>query len=624
MIADSRVERLTVAQGLRENTLKEAFVDREGNLWLGGISQGLGKLPDVHVVKFPIQDINPPYQYAIGAADRTNHLWVVARSGLWELWYGDDGSWHQAVHREMEGRGDAPPFPVFDIDMGSSKEVRPFSLFCRCDSTLWVVFSNGQIVSYAIHPSGHTPSRLEPRRILRTGVDVPREFPKSMIMDHRGLLWYSAGTEIFLLDPARDVPLLRRYREAPPGLGRNYARVLFEDRSGNIWAGFYTGGARRLAADSLLEGQFRRVPTPDGFSSDGVTAISQDSLGRVWVGTEERGALLYGAGLPERLSAPGGLASNTVLSVAVEPQGRIWIGSPLGISYSEQPGPRAVIQPSIFRGEYAVQAGVMPNGMLWFAGRSGVIIYDGKSDTSAAPAPKVCITSFQVNGAGREPGPEQSLAYDENTCTIGFVAPTFRDPALIRYQYRLRGIDTVWSAAQEQSGVTFAALPPGEYTFEVRTAVVGTAAPSEPTALQISIVPPFWKRSWFTVLAWLTLATVVGGTVRYFEKRKVLARLRALEVQQALDHERLRISQDMHDEVGSALSEIMMLSQLAQNKPEGTGTYIRDISERAAEVIDNVGEIVWAMNPRNDTLDNLIAHVRRHAVQYLNTAGLHC
>ncbi len=91
-----------------------------------------------------------------------------------------------------------------------------------------------------------------------------------------------------------------------------------------------------------------------------------------------------------------------------------------------------------------------------------------------------------------------------------------------------------------------------------------------------------------------------------------------------MDRERIRISQDMHDEVGSSLSEIAILSELARKKPEGAERQMQEMSKKSAEVIDNVSEIVWAMNPQNDTLDNFIGYVRRYAVKYLSLAGIRC
>jgi signal transduction histidine kinase len=144
-------------------------------------------------------------------------------------------------------------------------------------------------------------------------------------------------------------------------------------------------------------------------------------------------------------------------------------------------------------------------------------------------------------------------------------------------------------------------------------------------AIKISIVPPFWKTWWFTSLFWVTLVIALGGTIRYIEIRRLRERLRALEKQQALERERLRISQDMHDEVGASLTEITILSELAQKilPPEKEAeNQLRKISERAREVIDNIGEIIWAINPEHDRLDDLSAYLRQYAGRYLMMASL--
>ena len=112
--------------------------------------------------------------------------------------------------------------------------------------------------------------------------------------------------------------------------------------------------------------------------------------------------------------------------------------------------------------------------------------------------------------------------------------------------------------------------------------------------------------------------------IRYVEMRKLKRRIERLEQERALERERARISQDMHDEVGATLTEIAILSELAKKKPEEAGKQVQQISDRAAEVIDNIGEIVWALNPKNDSLDNVIAHIRRHAVEYLKLTSIQC
>jgi signal transduction histidine kinase len=144
------------------------------------------------------------------------------------------------------------------------------------------------------------------------------------------------------------------------------------------------------------------------------------------------------------------------------------------------------------------------------------------------------------------------------------------------------------------------------------------------TSLAVIITPPWWKTTWFSIGLWATALLSLGGTIRYVERRKLKKRIAELEKERAVARERARISQDMHDEVGSSLSEIAILSELAKKRPDEAGGHVEEISERTAELIDNVSEIVWAMNPKNDTLDNLVAHLRRHSVKYMSLAEIHC
>lgn len=617
------IEHFTTRNGLAENTLKDAFVDREGNLWLGGISQGVVKLTDDRILRFPLDGINPPYQFSIAASDRNDHLWVIGSMRLWEIWRAGDGSWRRYEHRGPPGAGPAPPFQVYDTH-ATDTEAHPYAVFCASAETLWVVFSNAQIVGYRIESGDVHPSHLRRIRVLRAGIEVPHVFPKAMIVDRRGFIWYSCGSSILQIDPRKEHPLVRAFTEVPMWPGRNYARVLYEDGAGNIWAGFFLGGVMRLPREAVPSGAFRPVPAPDGGPGDAITAIAQDPAGRVLIGTEGRGMIIVEGGDVRRAMVPQGLPSNTILSIVTGSDTRTWLGTSVGICTMEHADPGTAIQPARFKGEMAVASGRTRNGLLWFATRSGVLLYDLRREGSPLPSPLVSIVSFRVNGKGRDIRDDVHLSPTENTCTIGFVAPTFRDPGLIRYSYRLLGSDTGWSPPQSHTEVTFASLPPDSYEFNVRAIVAGSATVSNVALVRFTIVPPIWKRWWFAVLAWSLAFLVIAAIVRYVEKKKLMARVHALELQQVLDRERLRVSQDMHDEVGSALTEIVVLSQMARRRPEATGMYVNEIGDRAAEVIDTVSEIVWAMNPRNDSLENVIAHCRRHAVKYLSATEIRC
>jgi signal transduction histidine kinase len=216
------------------------------------------------------------------------------------------------------------------------------------------------------------------------------------------------------------------------------------------------------------------------------------------------------------------------------------------------------------------------------------------------------------------------LSYGDNFVSFEFAALSYLSPERNQYAYKMEGVDKDWVYSGTRRYAAYPHLEPGEYVFRVKGSNNDGLWNEEGTSIAISITPPFWMAWWFRTMGFIALLVSVGGSIRYVEMKRLKKRIEELEHERALERERARISQDMHDEVGSSLSEIAILSELAKNTPAESAVRVQEISDLASEVIDNVSEIVWAMNPRNDTLDNLVAHIRRHAVKYLSLAQIQC
>ena len=138
----------------------------------------------------------------------------------------------------------------------------------------------------------------------------------------------------------------------------------------------------------------------------------------------------------------------------------------------------------------------------------------------------------------------------------------------------------------------------------------------------------FMSRWWWAILIVLAFAIVVGIVIRYIELTRIKTKMQILEHQQALEHERLRIARDMHDEVGASLTEISILCELINknlsNMDVETARLVRQISAKSRKVIDNIGEIIWAINPVNDGLENVVAYIRRFIGNYLREVPIEC
>jgi signal transduction histidine kinase len=156
--------------------------------------------------------------------------------------------------------------------------------------------------------------------------------------------------------------------------------------------------------------------------------------------------------------------------------------------------------------------------------------------------------------------------------------------------------------------VTYTELPPGFYRFRVNELNLGGIPGEAEASLAFEVPLSFWKTSWFWGLAVLLCFSVGVGSYRYVAWQHMRRELARLESQRALEHERVRIARDIHDDLGARVTQISLLSGLAQSDPTLTEKARSDfnaISGMARDLVSALYETVWAVNPENDNLDAL-------------------
>jgi signal transduction histidine kinase len=142
------------------------------------------------------------------------------------------------------------------------------------------------------------------------------------------------------------------------------------------------------------------------------------------------------------------------------------------------------------------------------------------------------------------------------------------------------------------------------------------------------VVPtPLYFQTWAICLYGLTAVALVAGIVRLVSHRRLRFRLARLEQLQSLERERMRIARDMHDEMGSKLTKISFLSEHAHLESDGSGPLagkIESIAQTSRELLKTMDEIVWAVNPHNDTLENLVSYLSHYATEYFQNTNIEC
>ena len=262
------------------------------------------------------------------------------------------------------------------------------------------------------------------------------------------------------------------------------------------------------------------------------------------------------------------------------------------------------------------------NGLLSF-------FTDKKNDISYPPL--VQFTNIYINDAlsGFVPNPGQikkiSLSHQQNTFSFEFSPITFQHADECSFEYKLDGYDESWIKNGHARYTRYSKIPPGNYVFNLHIIDAnGRISPFTKT-LDIHIAKAFWQTHLFIILAIAALLTLSWLIMRWQFTRKIRKHAYEFEKQQAVEKERTRIATDMHDDLGAGLSRIKFLSEIIGIKKHQRQPIEEDISmirKYAHEMIDKMGEIVWALNEKNDSLSDLLGYTRAYAVEYLHENGL--
>lgn len=559
------------------------ILDREENVWIGTTGDGLLKLADQQVLYIPLGQVSSNSFNLAATTDSSGHIWILTYTGLWEVYRSNSGEWKK--HRHIS-------------------ESRSSGILVDHEGRLWELEVPRNLYHvYAITTRQNAPSIL--RRIgsisARTFGRVNPGYTFTLSDKNRG--WFAVDPVGLMEVDIQSGRVLRRFKPSE-GLFDDKLRALLADREGNIWSGTWTAGLNVLhpGVDT-----FRAVKEFPGLPGSGVRSLHQDREGAVWIGTRYNGLVRFKGGTFTGLSVKDGLLSNAIWCIAETDQ-RIWCGTDVGMESVSKATGMLLPRKNDLIGQRVFACGAYRNEYVWAVlANSLVIIQDPETPSRGVPPP-VYIKSFSVHGTVIPPEAPHKFSHDENSATIEYVGLSFRNERAVRYQYRMFGADSAWTAPSKQQSVTFASLTPGTYMFEVRAISADGVTSTTPASIRFVIIPPIWQRWWFVALTLLSLALVLFLLYRY-------------RVARLLEMERLRtrIAADLHDDVGTNLSSIMLASQIIERElplRSAERRHLAELRTRAGLTQDMLKDIVWLLNPHNDTMGDFILKLkeitRRH------------
>ncbi|MEW6366150.1 MAG: two-component regulator propeller domain-containing protein [Acidobacteriota bacterium] len=449
------------------------------------------------------------------------------------------------------------------------------------------------------------------------GEDVFRLFE-----DSRGDLWISCITKLVavLTRWERSTGIFHRY-QTTDGVPFSAPTAFCEDRHGSLWIGFYDGGVARYC-----DGKFTFFTSSDGIPAGFVWCLLTDHVGRLWVGGDRGGLGRIDdptAWRPSvvRYTLDQGLASNAARAITEDRWGRIYVGSGRGLDCLD-PKTGSVRH-------YTTADGLANNavstlfcdhdGRIWAGTLQGLSVLDPSPPSPESP-PECLITGIRIGGIPHpicdlgEPS-VSGIRTQSSDFQIEFVGFCHMLGVRMRYQYRLQGADGTWSSPTDVRTVNYAHLAPGSYQFEVKTLTSTGISSFKPATVSFLILPPIWRRWWFLGAVGLLVAGGAYGAHRYrLDRLKELLGVRD------------RIATDLHDEVGSSLARIAVLSEVVQRSlggthPESLGL-LSSIADNARSLLDSMSDVVWAVDPKMDDMGSLIARIRSFVSDVLDARSV--
>jgi len=590
------------------------FRDRAGTTWFG-TEKGLSRL-DPYRQQFPLRSPLPQTFQAQAIAE-----YAPTEERLFAAW-GNDGFFRvYAQHlRTKKIRQAKQRLPFRPNDVACVHQ-----LFVAPDGRIWALLNRG--IGW-IDPVTLRLSLPDLPIANHSACRTAGLWARQMAADSDGNLWMATfGSGLVRYSPATGQfwrpPSLPTMGDATREYN-DFAFSIFCDTSGQIFWGETGTGLELWDRKGQTRHRFAPVAKESrSFGGQFTDCILQDRVGNMWFGTEA-GLCRYRPGMPpdssfERVRQ----VTDWVYKMVADAQGRLWLATPKGLVCYD---PQRKAQRKF--GEKEGMLVPIDRNTPLFIGSDGEIwlsddVHFHPSNIQLYPMAAVpLIVGFNIydravplpqpaEQGGQQVFPEMRLGPDQEVFSIEIGAFGFTAPEQTRLLYRLSD-DDAWQEAGAQRTFTFNRLPGGRYRFELKAIAPDGTDSGRSVVLPLRVVSPFYRALWFWLLC---LVAAGGGSYAIFRYRE-MQRLRQ-------QHLRLRIARDLHDEVGSTLSSISILSQSSLRGVEQDleNARLGNIGDKARAALESISDIVWSVNPQNDSMEKVLARMSAYASEMLENVG---
>jgi signal transduction histidine kinase len=206
-----------------------------------------------------------------------------------------------------------------------------------------------------------------------------------------------------------------------------------------------------------------------------------------------------------------------------------------------------------------------------------------------------------------------------------FTGLNFAAPDGVRFRVKLEGAENNWRDLGGQRSIGYGPLPSGDYRLRVIACNNDGVWNEAGDTLAFTVLPHFWETWWFRICLSIAVLLTLGIIVALAQRQRYRRKLERVERQREMEQERSRIARDLHDDLGTSLTQISLLSALANRENTSAGEsreLIQEVRGRAREMVIALDEIVWAVNPKNDTLAGLISYLGHFAEEFFRPTNI--
>ena len=662
---EGQLTSFTKNDGLPANLVTVVYEDVRGNLWFGTYG-GLCRFDGTRFIAEPDEKGESFDRVQCIFEDHEGNLWVGAKDGLYQLkprvftsltrqnglednnvmsvMEGRDGeiwlaTWGSGLHRLFAGVISRLPLPAGKADLA-------LGLCLDKEHNLWAGLDYQQgMVQWQ---DGKLTQFTSKHGLVDPAVAVIYE-------DGSRRLWLGTRTALVRFEGNQFTRFTTNN-----GLAGDMVHAIQADKQGNLWIGTSDGLSR-------WDGKaFHNLTERDGLPNPWVSALRLDANGALWVGTRA-GLAWLDHGRLRSISSRDGLLEDSILEMLEDDAGFFWFCSVRGIfrarrreledfargertnfvcfAYGKADGAvsaqcNGVAKPSAWKSR---------DGRLWFATTKGLavadprlipppnqhpppvvvteVLADAKLVLPSAPAQADQRDAGRVTAAQLPGASVLTIAPGNGELEFHYAALSYRMPEKNRYQFRLDGVDRDWQDASSRRVAYYNNLPPGHYTFRVKACNSDGIWNEQGATASVLLLPHFWQMWWFRFVAGCSVVSAVAGGGWLVAVRRDRQRREKLERQHALERERSRIAQDIHDDLGASLTHIGMLSQSARFRldlPSPAAGELDQIYSTTRALTRAMEEVVWAVSPKHDTADSLANYLGIYAQDFASASRLRC